>query len=160
MESVKSGFKKCPSCNSFQDIEQKKCPNCNFDVTNVPEETKAFPVKWLKFYTYFRIPLFILISFVFLIFTIVYFRVPFISGILSIIFTIFIIMGIFLFIGLHLRKLWGWKLNWYFLSIEILFGVFSKFEGKAQFIGLLLGGILIWFIPNYIYFFKRKSLFS
>lgn len=161
MESVKSGFKKCPSCNSFQDVNNKNCPNCDFDLTNVPEETKEFPVKWLKFYTYVRIPLGIFISILSLIFTFIYIGEPIFIGIYSIVVTLFVVMEIFLFIGLHRRKLWGWKLNWYVIAIELVINIISRYDyNEVVVIGLLLAWILLWLLPNYFYFTKRKSLFK
>ncbi len=115
----------------------------------------AIGTKWIKFWTYFSLP---------------------VGGILS-------ILGAFAFptpaygflalscahfclaYGLHRRRRWAWQLNWLIIaatwiggSIPYQFGSTLDFATKFAVAFLLFGAIWMW--PNYVYWMKRKVLFS
>ena len=92
----------------------------------------------------------------------------------------FLVYNIIVGIGLYKRKLWAWKANWLIIAYPIialfwlsLYGLSPFGPGETilrdtipSFGYFLLYGInlmlilLLWIWPNYIYFRKRKSLFS
>jgi len=120
----------------------------------------GIPVRWLNFYIYGRIPLGILFSISFLMEIIDHMtkiNLPFLY--LTII-TVDIIFSIALFIGLHKRKLWSWKLNWFVLGLEVITRPLFQTTNFNEYV--IISGILIvvWFLPNLVYFKKRKTLFS
>lgn len=71
--------------------------------------------------------------------------------------------------GLHYRKLWAWQWNWGLVVVAYIFSLAptptpGSHGGPADvagqvFIKLILGS-LIWMWPNYVYWRKRKGLFS
>jgi len=69
-------------------------------------------------------------------------------------------------IGLIKRRLWAWKANWAIIIGEPILLAFNKMSHQSSqhqlafFLGFygILGIIWIW--PNYIYFKKRRILFS
>jgi len=70
--------------------------------------------------------------------------------------------------GLHHRRLWAWKWNWVIIIIEYITGTipiltpniesYAKLVARLFFKAIFLG--LIWMWPNYVYWKKRKVLFS
>ncbi|MHA1381733.1 MAG: hypothetical protein ACTSRG_25470 [Candidatus Helarchaeota archaeon] len=131
------------------------------------EQKKAHPhvrlaTRWLSFYTYYYLPFTILWSLIrigansydlsekgYYINPITIFLV-----LLEDIFTCFIIYG------LHKRKLWAWFANLIWLGIVVFLGPLSTSKSEEVYFGavFLLG--LLYFLPNYIYFKKRKELFN
>ena len=122
-------------------------------------ENKNLSTRWLWFYTHIRLLLGML------------FTIPFLLG--SIVqyhdnpLTVIIYTGIFLlllstYLGLSKREWWGWYANWLVLIMEVML---SPFLGKRAIntFGeyLMIAGVctLWWFLPNAIYFGKRKCLF-
>lgn len=110
---------------------------------------KIFFMKWFYYYVYFSLPA-----------TIVSLLAHIkecgeFESYLIIAYSIFCTIVI---IGLHQRRLWSWKLNW---GLLILFTVLMPFKYTRipYWIALALVAYL-WFFPNYIYFKKRKHLFS
>jgi hypothetical protein len=69
-------------------------------------------------------------------------------------------LGATLFVGLHKRQLWGWKLNWFSLLFEVIALPITRSNTFNEYI--IMSGMLmvIWFLPNFIYFKKRKHLFE
>ena len=63
----------------------------------------------------------------------------------------------FIVYGLHKRRLWAWTLNWVVLCSIVLLGPIGR--GANYFVVFLSLG-LVFFLPNFIYFKKRRSLFS
>ena len=145
--------------------EELKKRNIKEDIINDKKEEiikkpVELPVRWLKFYTYFRLPLVLIFT---IISTGAYLQLP-IDEMARVIFiavtAIFAILIILVFIGLHKKRLWGWKLNWVFISFEIVLSAFGRAEDGVTFGIFLSIAALIWFLPNYIYFNKRRLLFS
>jgi hypothetical protein len=65
-----------------------------------------------------------------------------------------------LFIGLHRMTLWGWRLNWVVLALEVLLRPLDRAESLSHYLLFAIAGFFLWFIPNAIYFKKRRHLFS
>jgi hypothetical protein len=69
-------------------------------------------------------------------------------------------------IGLIKRKLWAWKANWAIIIGEPILLAFNKISHKPSqhqlilFLGFFAILGIIWIWPNYIYFKKRRILFS
>ena len=120
---------------------------------------RIFETKWLWFYTYIRLPLSMLFSLLYLCgFLIVA------DSLFSLIVPLFLlgilVLYTFTFIGLIKRTSWAYKLNWCVLACDsilpVLTGWISIGYGS---IPISLGQAGLWFIPNAIYFKKRRSLF-
>lgn len=78
----------------------------------------------------------------------------------EIILIIEIIFASFIFYSLRRRLLLGWRLNWILLIGETLMVPIDKTNSTDTYfmIMVLLG--LVWFLPNYIYFKKRRYYFN
>jgi hypothetical protein len=109
--------------------------------------------KWLKFWNYFSLPVGgafgLLMSF----------GIPTIGFILVPI----AILQFMVAYGLHNRKIWAWQLNWVLILLSCLIprAANSSIDFWAQLIIIqipLFG--LIWMWPNYVYWKKRRVLFS
>ena len=74
--------------------------------------------------------------------------------------TLLYIFLILVFYGLHKRFLWGWKLNWGLILIEIFTLSNNGFTTFKEFLIRVLIFTILWGVPNYIYFKKRKILFE
>jgi len=129
---------------------------------NLPEDKKTgkkLPINWYNFYVNIRLPLGIVVGFFILAgsefagWTFQY-AVNF----------IYFFLIIALFIGLKNRKLWGWKLNFTFLILNAIFKPFTagfiNITDKIGWLPMVLIIALIWTLPNWIYFKKRRYLFS
>ena len=129
-----------------------------------PSQT-GVPLKWFKFYTYFRIPAGILLSLVWVSF-LLHLDEYLILPLVLLIFNMIIL--IILFIGLSTKKLWGWKFNFFVLIYETVIISFNSVSnlGKDRdslifaFLLALITVCLVWLLPNWIYFKKRKYLFN
>ena len=121
----------------------------------------AIPQRWLLFWIYIRIPLGILMSLNKVT------NINFPSWYRSSVLTTIILSG-FVFQGLRKRLKWGWRLNFLLLGIEAFYYLPMNFASKekagedyiiAYLIGLVICGV-VWFVPNYLYFKRRESLFT
>ncbi len=155
--------------------KKSKIENIEFPLTHEQSKKKKLkyyseldddvPMAFLKFYIYVRMPL----SIIRLLAEIV------MNGFNSLYFLDFVVFSVYIIacIGLHKRLYWGYKLNKVFLIINTLYPIFcvlivayiADFVGKnvytiiGQYIGVFIGQ-LIWNIPSYIYFEKRRNLFT
>ena len=142
-------------------------------------KNKKLSTRWLWFYSHIRLPLgmlFTIMSFFSSMDVLSSNRSSFISNrqynnsltILAIICIGYFLLLLFTWFGLSKRKRWGWYLNWLVLIVEVLSYPFSllslqsvaPFQNCGEYlIGVGLGTFW-WFLPNAIYFGKRKCLFS
>lgn len=114
-------------------------------------------IKWLKFWTYFKLTLSAL---------------GWLGASMDLIFgerkliqfgLFCVLISIFYFAvstGLHMRRFWAWKLNWIVLAFDAIFIPFNYSQSSELYVVILLALIVIWIVPNIIYFQKRKILFS
>ena len=127
------------------------------------EQTKQeLPVNWLNFYIYIWIPLGIAISVIYCGIAVLaayqgnhpvpmgHLRAT--AGGLC--------LAVPLFIGLHRRCLWAWRLNWFVLVLGTLFTPLDKADNVTMYLVFLMAVTLLWFLPNAIYFKKRRCLFT
>lgn len=115
------------------------------------------PIGWLKFYNYWLIPGGMFFNLIIAPLTIQIEH----TGIMFIFGLIWSILLAFLLYGLHKRRLWGWKLNWVVLVIGLLLYPLKYYtRGAIFYFVVLILGVLIWGLPNYIYFKKRRHLFT
>ena len=112
------------------------------------------PTKWLTFYNYLWIPINALVGFFLAL-------GMFESNLgIAIFLLVFSILQCLVVYGLHIRKLWAWKWNWVILIATYCFALIPTQATAAEFIGRLLGATIIWMVPNYIYWKRRKHLFQ
>jgi len=124
-----------------------------------PIKEMGMNVGWLNFYTYIRIPFTIILSIAYVIHVLMLGNLPYFF--LIVFFTaIEMCFLVFLFIGLHKRKRWGWWLNWLSLVGEILIGPLAKAKDPAEYYVTVFFMLLVWLLPNTIYFMKRYKLFK
>jgi hypothetical protein len=75
-----------------------------------------------------------------------------------------ILMRVMLISGLHNRKGWAWKLNWVPIVFIWLCPTPQCFRSADEFWGIYVTKIiasgLVWMWPNYVYWKKRRGLFS
>lgn len=121
-----------------------------------PETASAtLGTKWLKFWNYFSLP---------------------VGGILCILFVFafpepkYGFLGLsylhfYLAYGLHRRQMWAWQWNWVMIFATWVVGAVPDFFASAidfwmQYLIMFLIFGVIWMWPNYVYWNKRKGLFS
>lgn len=169
----------CSYCGTQLVPNARFCSKCGVPISKKPSTVDQFSVskqqvaipaqvrdpttlgtKWLKFWNYFALPFGGVVG---LLMTVS-------SPVLGIIMIPFAILQFVVVYGLHQRKLWAWQMNWalvvitYIYIISIAITTLQSHGGTADLvvhflIGLILGG-LIWMCPNYVYWKKRKGLFS
>ena len=126
--------------------------------------SRKIATRWLSFYTYAYLPFMILFSFVPLLaqydtlvelgYKVKLNPLMFVPIVVSDIFICFVIYG------LHKKKFWGWVCNWIFLGAKVLLSpVYYKISFGAYLVAVILL-FLIFFLPNFIYFKKRRFLFD
>lgn len=128
------------------------------------ELDKSLPIRWLNFYVYFRIPASIVLSVIYGLLIFALYSVDTTVALFALFALIFIAayicLAVFLFVGLHRRRRWGWKLNWFLLGLDFLLGALG-YPGRVIIhffsVGVLAFG---WLLPNVIYFKKRRHLFT
>ena len=176
----------CAQCGTHLETNAKFCAICGKAVTRQPVGQALMPetesltattvatfkplgTKWLKFWNYFSLPfggvLGLESGLVMLL------VVPTIGIIIVPIAILLILVAILQFVvayGLHNRKIWAWQWNW----VVIVLSWFSaakpnspnSFGSSAvfwtQFIIQFSVVGLIWMWPNYVYWKKRRALFS
>jgi hypothetical protein len=115
----------------------------------------AFGTKWLKFWNYFSLPvggvLGLLMSL----------GVP----ALGIIMVPIAVLQFAVAYGLHNRKIWAWRWNWVVIVLTWFSGAIPNSFGSsvdfwAKFVILVPVFGLVWMWPNYVYWKKRRLLFS
>ena len=120
--------------------------------------------RWLKFWIYFSLPIGGVLDFqeVLEIYpTLV--SSPAFSAVCTIV-LVDIVMRVGLIFGLLCRKGWAWKWNWVFIALIWLCPTSQGFRSAEEFWGIYLTKIigfgLVWMWPNYVYWKKRRGLFS
>lgn len=120
-------------------------------------EEPCLPTRWLRFYIYLRLfqsgfPIFLFI-------------IMGSSGIgltegivIAMIAIPFSLVAVVAF-GLGRRKLWAWQANWILMALDVLGFKFFITPIDAMLVAVIALG-LVWFWPNYVYFKKRRALFS
>lgn len=125
---------------------------------------ESIGTRWLTFYTYIFLPFRILAGFVPVLAQYDKLRekgynvaITFPDLAPAIIFGIFIVVVLY---GVHKRFMWGWICNWIFLGATTLGSPLSTTKEIGPYIVAVVILILIFFVPNYIYFKRRKILFA
>ena len=128
--------------------------------------SRKIATRWLSFYTYAYLPFMILFSFVPLLaqydtlvelgYKVKLNPLMFVPIVVSDIFICFVIYG------LHKKKFWGWVCNWIFLGAKVLLSpVYSTMSfGFGAYLVSVILLFLTFFLPNFIYFKKRRFLFE
>jgi len=125
------------------------------------KEIKKISMKWLDFYIFICLAIIALFQF--------YSLFILKNRIVIIINFILLALACFTSYGLYKRQAWGWCLNNFFLiSVVILIpliemNISTSILTKAFPISYYAGGLvrygLLWLLPNYLYFRKRRHLF-
>jgi len=117
--------------------------------------------KWLQVWNYFVLPIGGAFN-AFAAFTALDFSLGFVAVILA-------SVQFLTAFGMHYRTKWAWKLNWLAILVFYYGGVINPRvmkhnygieEPSEQLILRIIVLALIWLWPNYIYWRKRKDLFS
>ncbi|HEX3047620.1 MAG TPA: hypothetical protein VHY08_22905 [Bacillota bacterium] len=128
----------------------------NYASDNDPEKiNKELPVKWLKFFTYIRIP-FGIITMLFQVFASMNLLIIGIN-------LVYCSFGGLVAFGLHKRRFWGWILALILVVSEAFLLPLDTYitYPNVSFYGRYVVIILvIWSLPNIIYFNKRKYMFN
>lgn len=121
------------------------------------------PLRWFKFYTYVRIPASILFAIGLIVFIetsqtigLIENRMFFVEASLI----LMIIFLVFLFYALHKRLSVGWTLNWVAIVSDTLIAPISRVNFLGAYLVAVILMSLVWFLPNYIYFKKRRHYFN
>jgi hypothetical protein len=171
-----SPFFYCSQCGTKLGLGEKFCFRCGSPVREealpgdhphrtVPLQTHVsatFGTKWLKFWNYFSLPvggIFWLLIFI---------KSPTFEFI-TLLFLSVAILQLSIAYGLHKRKLWAWQWNWVILVLTYISIIIPK-QNPYRPIGtdaltvqsalLLVIASIVWMWPNYIYWKKRRVLFS
>lgn len=159
----------CKNCGNEISENDKFCKKCGYKL--IEESNNNLPLNWYKFYRYFRLP----VSIIFGILSCIglfsndmdfWPEATFIFAIIFILLILFYIIVLLLFD----YKI-GYLLNNILIIIEIVLysinctlGIQNSLNTVNNVLIYMLTYILIfgviWGIPNYIYFKKRKYLFS
>ncbi len=121
----------------------------------IKKKEKGLPIRWLLFYTYTRLPAYLIWNL-----TLIFIMTELTERVITLIIYVPIaILSILVIIGIHKRRIWGWKLNWVLLAVESILLVFSGVGTDAS-IAYTANLGFFWFLINYFYFSKRRILFS
>ena len=71
-----------------------------------------------------------------------------------------LIVSILTIIGMHKWKLWGWNLNLALLILSAFVKPILGAEDTSNYLSISITLLLVWCIPNFIYFLKRKRFFE
>ena len=168
----------CPECGAQLTNNPKLCSNCGQtingngtpagQVTVIPSPETDFHTsiassslgtKWLKFWNYFSLPAGGILGLLMVL------SLP----VFGIIFVPIAILQLVVAYGLHYRRLWAWRWNWVLIVITYIgmaipkptLGVYGNgVYWVSQFVSVTVLGGLIWMWPNYVYWKKRRALFS
>lgn len=161
----------CVKCGNKVRNDDLYCSKCGNkinreiiqDSNDYQEKIETFPMNWYKFFTYFRLPtgialgIFSLTSYNYS--TFAYNKIALGNFLINI--AIIIFAGIALYM-LHTKN----KETMTFVVIQLIVECISICINSVYYSNNILSSIIslifiviIWFIPNYIYFSKRKNLF-
>lgn len=171
----------CRKCGSKMLLTDNFCPNCGLNVhdgvlqehanTNVKAENKL-PMDWWKFWEYFILPASMLLYFISII------KMLFIEPISTIDpiiynFIVFIYMAVTYCFFIYRKNDAGFYIMIVYLALSTLIGasvnttfieIFSNEMYSDDYLLIIFCMLIIhtvaWFLPNYIYFKKRKNYFS
>lgn len=126
-----------------------------------PKMPETLGTAWLSFWAYFRLPV------AGLIFAVAVFQpeVPPVGQLICLALAVF---SIALAFGLHQRRRWAWVAIWFALGLEVILAPLGKVLENDKddpqgvlFVFICLAAIVlvVWVLPNAIYFKKRRHLF-
>lgn len=163
----------CTQCGTKLASTARFCSNCGLPISvellpvgatvtkttstaqaNVTDPAKL-GTKWLKFWNYFSLPVGGIFGLL----------IPLGMPNLGIIMVPFAILQFAVAYGLHQRKLWAWRWNWVLIVLTWFSGAIPNSFGSsadllAKFAILVPVFGLVWMWPNYLYWRKRRFLFS
>lgn len=116
------------------------------------EAIADLPMNWYKFYTYVRLPLGIFIGFITL------FTIETIEE--ALLGMLFLVLLSVLFGGLLKMKRLSFRANYVVLVLEPLLRAYERSTDTAVFLVVSVLLLLVWTLPNAIYFNKRAHLFK
>lgn len=139
-------------------------PTAKASDTTALQVDRGIGTKWLRFWTYVNLPLTgglgVLVGIALL-------SQAFWLGAALVLVSLLYLAAAF---GLHKRRHWGWQLNWVTIAINALNGIIpNSLESfsdplEARVLGEMavraVVVLLIWVLPNLIYWRKRRSLFT
>lgn len=173
----------CSECGSQLATHAKFCSNCGqaasphvapyrqgnpsaspVATVDTTESTQRGTM-WLNFWTYFSLPVGVLLN----LYAVLLIPKPMGRAALGLILLPYCLLQLAVAYGLHRRKLWAWQWNWVIVVASFIVmclpqPLFShRFRGADLFIVVTWRAIiagLLWLWPNFVYWRKRRSLFS
>lgn len=159
---------KCGNKIKNTDIYCSKCGNkinreVSQDDTTKQPSSKTLSMVWYNFFTYVRLPIGIIISIISLLLynysSFIYDKIALGICFINIAMLIFYCLSLYM---LHFKK----KETMIYIVIELVIECISVFINSTYYLNDILSSIIslilifaIWFVPNYIYFNKRKNIF-
>ncbi len=164
--NLEANAKFCSKCghptveNNAPKFQETVTGTTSIAVSPTTEYPKQIGTKWLKFWNYASLPIGGIINLFFGYLMLLNFPI------IGIIIISMAIIQFAVAYGLHYRKLWAWQWNWVIIGIAYLGMLIPILPNGSdngvvvQFIIRLVVSSLIWMWPNYVYWKKRKILFS
>lgn len=133
-------------------------------VSTAPSTERLLGTKWLTYWTYIHLPFTGVIG--------IGFGLLIASQIMWLGIVVVAICAPYLAtsIGLHKKRAWGWRLNWLTIALNSVNGLApNSYETigdqitprvAGEFTLRLIFVSLVWILPNFIYWRKRRHLFS
>jgi len=138
-------------------VEKKAAKLKPKEVLRKLADLNQISIRWLEFWIYYRLTIIAIFG--------IFVSFPMIFGEkrLILVGVIYILYSIFLWVvstGLHMRRLWAWKINWVVLVLDGIALLGNYYRSYASISIAIIALVALWISPNYIYFIKRKILFS
>jgi len=113
-------------------------------------------IRWLKFWIYYRLTIWAILVMI-QSFSWIFGEELILLGTINLIFAVFLLI---ISTGLHMRRLWAWKLNWIVLGWDAIIFPLNYYQTLISLSIALVAIVVIWAWPNFVYFQKRRILFS
>lgn len=133
-----------------REINQENYRDIDIPLEDCPP--KELGISWMRFYVYISIPYGIISRF-YEAYDNSFWPNYLIVG-------ISFIVSVFTIYGMHKWKIWGWNLNIILLILSAFVFPVLRAKNIDSYLSFAVTKLLIWCIPNFIYFWRRIKLFE